>query len=121
MSQNQDADTARLVYAFAPIHKRALGVAVGLVAGLLLFGLTGFTLVMLPESDRPALELLANYFYGFEVSWSGAFVGLFWAFTTGFVVGWFVAFVRNLVVSIAVFAIRTKAELSQTAHFLDHI
>jgi hypothetical protein len=40
---------------------------------------------------------------------------------TGFVAGWFVAFVRNFVVTVSVFALRTRAELSQTSDFLDHI
>jgi hypothetical protein len=121
MSENPAVDPAKLVYAFAPIHKRALGVAVGLVAGVLVFGLTVFHLLVLPPASSQYLALLGHYFYGYDVTWPGAFVGLFWSFVTGFVAGWFIAFVRNLVVSITVFALRTKAELSQTANFLDHI
>ena len=109
-----------LPLAFAPLHKRALGVAVGCVAGLGFFAVTAFHVVLRP-ADAPPLALLAQYFYGYEVSWRGAFVGLFWGFFTGFVAGWFVAFVRNLVTAIRIFIVRTKGELAQTKDFLDHI
>lgn len=107
-------------YAFAPIHKAALGVASGTVVGMLVAAITAFHVFAHPERAVP-LGLLAQYFYGYTVSWSGVLVGLSWGFLTGFVAGWFAGFVRNLVVTIAVFALRTKAELRQTADFLDHI
>ena len=67
------------------------------------------------------LGLLENYFAGYSVSMTGAFIGLFWGFVVGFVTGFFCAFVRNLTISIVVFTLRTKAELTQTTDFLDHI
>lgn len=120
MADPQAAEQTGLAYAFAPIHKMALGVAVGLVAGLLLGGVTLFHVALQP-TDALNISLLAKYFYGYEVSGTGAAIGAAWGFGTGFVFGWFMAFVRNLVVSITVFTLRTKAELEQTATFLDHI
>jgi hypothetical protein len=109
-----------LPHAFAPVHKRALGVAVGSVVGLGFFFVTAFHVVLKP-AVAPPLALLSQYFFGYEVSWWGAFVGLFWGFFTGFVAGWFVAFVRNLATATKVFIFRTKGELAQTKDFLDHI
>lgn len=109
-----------LTYAFAPIHKRALGVAVGTVFGGFLFVVTAFHVIMRP-ADGPPLELLAQYFYGYTVTWAGALIALFWGSMSGFVLGWFAALVRNLTVSIAVFVFKTRANLKQTADFLDHI
>ena len=109
-----------LTYAFAPVHKAALGIAVGLVAGVGIFLLTAFHVIAHPAGG-PNVGLLAQYFYGYDVTWAGAFIGLFWGFATGFVLGWFMAFVRNLVLSINLFAIRTKARIQSTADFLDHI
>jgi hypothetical protein len=109
----------RLALAFAPIHKRALGVAVGLTCGLLLFVVTAFHVIAHPGGSP--LHLLDQYFYGYEISWRGAFVGLFWGFVTGFVGGWFVAFVRNFVTAVLIFYVRARAELAQTADFMDHI
>jgi hypothetical protein len=105
--------------AFAPIHKLALGVAGGIVFGLLILLLTLLHVVSGPEDAF--IGLLSAYFYGYSVSFSGALIGGFWGFVTGFVAAWFGAFVRNLAVTLAVFALRTRAELSQTSDFLDHI
>ena len=35
--------------------------------------------------------------------------------------GWFVAFARNLILALMLAEVRTRAELSQTKNFLDHI
>ena len=109
----------RVTLAFAPVHKRAFGTATGLAAGLGLFVLTIFEVLRKPEGTP--LTLLNQYFAGYSVSLKGAFVGLLWGFGTGFVMGWFVAFCRNLVVAASIFWIRTRAELKANRDFLDHI
>ena len=114
------AGQASLAFAFAPVHKRALGVAVGGVFGIVIFAVTAFHVVLQPEG-APDIALLAQYFYGYNVSWRGAVIGLFWGFVTGFVMGWFVAFVRNFVIATKVFTLKAKAELARTTDFLDHI
>ena len=48
-------------------------------------------------------------------------MGAAWGFLVGFVVGWFTAFVRNLVLAVSIFAARTRAEMTATRDFLDHI
>jgi hypothetical protein len=116
---NRSTTLAPLTLAFAPVHKRALGVAVGTACGFILFALTVFHVVLKPEG--PSLTLLAQYFYGYEVSWKGAFIGLFWGFVTGFVMGWFVAFMRNFVTAVRIFVLKTKVDLARTKDFLDHI
>jgi hypothetical protein len=115
-----DRLTNILETAFAPLHKRALGVATGLTAGLALFAITAFHVVTRPTGGPP-IHLLSQYFYGYEVSWQGALIGLWWGFVVGFVTGWFVAFVRNVALATWIFLVRTKAELAQTRDFLDHI
>jgi ABC-type dipeptide/oligopeptide/nickel transport system permease subunit len=107
-----------LALAFAPLHKRAFGVAIGTAAGLVFFAAT--VAVLLGGSDF-SLDLLSEYFYGYSTSWTGAFVGLLWGFAVGFVAGWFIAFSRNLALAISIFISRTRGELHATADFLDHI
>lgn len=104
--------------AVSPVHKAALGVASGLVAGLIVAAATAFIVVLQPL-PQPRLDLLAHYFYGYSVSWTGVAVGFLWAFAVGFVGGWFVAFVRNLVTAVWLFFVRTRAQFS--GDFLDHI
>lgn len=106
--------------AFAPLHKRALGTAVGVAAAIAVLTVTLLHAALQP-SPAPPLYLLGQYFYGYEVSFIGAIVGAFWAFVAGFVAGWFFAFWRNFAMAAHVFVIRTRAELAQTRDFLDHI
>jgi hypothetical protein len=117
-----DADplgrTLRL--SLAPYHKRALGMASGIVAALTVFTLTVFHMVAAPP-EAPNIALLAQYFYGYDVTWRGAFVGAWWSFVAAFVAGWFAAFVHNVVLATWLFLLRTKADLSLTTDFLDQI
>lgn len=114
------AEPVTPVLAFAPLHKRALGIATGTATGLLVFLATAVYLLR-PAEQAFKLGLLGQYFFGYTVSWQGALIGLGWGFFTGFVVGWFVAFCRNLVVAISLFLSYTRAELAETRDFLDHI
>jgi hypothetical protein len=110
----------QLELAFAPVHKRAFGTAVGLVVGLGVLFVTVLSLILDPEQQFP-LTLLGQYFAGYDVSWTGALIGAGWGLFVGFVAGWFLAFARNLVLAAWVFMVRTRAELRATRDFLDHI
>ena len=109
-----------IIRSFLPLHKRAFGVATGVAAALIIFVTTAMaTLRGTPEAE--ALGLLSQYFAGYTVSWTGALIGAAWGGFTGFVMGWFLAFSRNVFVAVFIAYIRTKAELAQTRDFLDHI
>lgn len=113
-------ESTLLTRAFAPIDRRAFGLAIATVAGLVIFVLTVVTLLFAPAGTS-GMSLLAQYFYGYTVSWGGAVIGLFWGGAVGFVVGWFVAFWRNLVIAASIFITQTRAELRSARDFLDHI
>ena len=106
--------------AFAPLHKRALGLACGITAASLVFVVTAFHVVT-AQQGGPNLQLLDQYFYGYDVTWRGACIGAWWSFVAAFVAGWFVAFVRNLVLATWIFVLRARADLVGTTDFLDHI
>ena len=105
---------------FAPLDKRAFGAAIGVATALVIFLVTAIDLI---RSSSPwiGLSLLNQYFAGYSVSWPGAFIGLAWGFAVGFCAGWFVAFMRNLVLAVSLFILQTRAELDDTRDFLDHI
>jgi hypothetical protein len=109
-----------LLFAFAPLHKRAFGIAAG-VAGAVLMVLLTVAGMFMPGADDFPLELIGQYFQGYSVSWSGVLVGAVWGFAVAFVAGWFAAFCRNLTLAVSAFIIRTRAELESTREFLDHI
>jgi hypothetical protein len=108
-----------LARAFAPVHKRALGVAVGLTVALVVLVVTVFHIIAQPI-DVP-IDLLGQYFYGYDTTWRGALLGVWWGFVSGFAAGWFLAFLRNFAVATWIFVVRAKASLAQTRDFLDHI
>jgi hypothetical protein len=108
------------VLAFAPLHKRAFGLAVGTASGLAVAGVT----LLFIAAGRPEeinLALLNQYFWGYTANWLGVLVGFWWGFLAGFVAGWFLAFCRNTAIAISIFLVRTRTQLGNTRDFLDHI
>jgi len=109
-----------LELAFAPLHKRAFGIALG-CAGAVLMALLTLAVLVADRAQEFPLGLLGQYLYGYDVTWPGVFIGAAWGFVVAFVAGWFFAFCRNAALAITAFAIRTRAELTETRDFLDHI
>ena len=108
------------VLLFAPVDKRAFGIAIGTACALGVVAMTAAELLLRPNpSLKP--ELLSQFFVGYTVSWTGAAIGGAWGFFSGFCAGWFTAFVRNLVLALSLFMLRTRAELDDSRDFLDHI
>ena len=105
---------------FPRAHKQALGFAVGITMAALVVGVTVFHLVLQPKGGLP-LELLNQYFHGYEVSWKGAAIGGAWGFATGFVGGWLLGFVHNFTVGAWVLLVKAKNDLQRMRDFLDHI
>ena len=71
---DEPAVLTELALAFAPLHKQALGIAVGLTAGLVMAAVTIIVRVR-GAATEINLNLLAAYFYGYSVSWRGVLVG----------------------------------------------
>jgi hypothetical protein len=106
-------------YLFAPVDKRAFGIAVGVAFALIIGAVT--VVDLLQPVPWKGLELLNQYFAGYTVSWAGALIGGAWGFAVGFVAGWLLAFVRNVTLALSLFLIRSRAELDEASDFLDHI
>lgn len=118
--REESSENARLLRAFAPIHRTALGIAGGIVVGGLLFACT-LVLAIRGGYPEPNLGLLSQFFWGYSVTFSGAFVGFLWGFVVGFLMGWGFALVRNAVTWIWLTVIRSRAEMEQYSDFLDHL
>ena len=105
---------------FAPVDKRAFGIAIGSAVGL---GIVLLTVVEITLQPNPTINLglLSQFFKGYDLTWDGAAIGGAWGFFSGFCAGWFIAFVRNLVLALSLFMLRSRAELSDSRDFLDHI
>ena len=106
-------------YLFAPVDKRAFGVALGVAGAIVVAGVTVVDLLV--PTPWNGIELLNNYFAGYSLSWTGAAIGAAWGFAVGFCAGWLLAFTRNLTLALSLFALRSRAELDEVSDFLDHI
>jgi hypothetical protein len=111
---------AQLARQFAPLDRRALGMAFGVTFALVLALVTAISLFADPGHRFP-LGLLSQYFLGYSVSWTGVLVGAAWSFAMGFAGGWLLAFCRNLVLALWLMKVRIRADVNSSRNFLDHI
>lgn len=107
--------------AFARFDPLALGISIGTVFGIILFLATAILLIKGGEVIGPRLWLLAQYFYGYKVSWTGAVVGFFDAGLLGFIIGSSIAAFRNWGLSAYAILIRRRVEAEKRKHLLDKI
>lgn len=119
--ESSDRLDMAILRAFAPLHRVAMGVAWGVVIGLGIFLMTAVLLIKGGPVIGPNLALLGQFFFGYTVTWPGAFMGLLWGFLVGFVLGWGFAFTRNLAFWLWLTAIKSRAEMDEYGDFLDHM
>ena len=97
--------------AFMRLDPIALGTAVGIVSGMILFGFTLFVLLNQLSPIARYFWLLGQYFPGYTVTGVGSVFGLIYGFLVGFGVGWGIAFLRNSMVRLYVSILRRRAEI----------
>jgi len=67
------------------LHKRVLGLAVGVVWGLSI--LLGTWWLLLRGAPGEMFSKLGSFYIGYSFSWDGAIIGFIWAFAEGFLAG----------------------------------
>jgi len=110
-----------IIQAFAKLDKTALGVAVGLSLGLVIFIATISLVVKGGAQIGPNLALLSQYFTGYSVTLTGGVIGLGYGLLLGFVLGWTTAFLRNFFITLYVYWIKLKCRLGSANRFMDHL
>jgi hypothetical protein len=113
-------DDAVIVKALAKLDGIALGVAVGLLFGLVVFLATVVLVVKGGDVVGPNLGLLSNYFIGYEVTFPGSVIGFIYGFGFGFVLGGLIAFLRNTVIGIYLHLVKLRTSVNAVNDFLDH-
>ena len=108
-----------IIEAFAKLDRTALGFAVGTLSGLIVFLATIVLVIKGGTVVGPNLALLGQFFFGYTVSISGAFIGLVYGFVVGFIVGWLIGLLRNLLVSAYLIALKTRANLTSSLDSID--
>ena len=98
--------------AFARYDPLALGAAIGILNGAALFLATAILLLGSGDVTGPTLGLLGNYLFGYEATWSGAFLGLVEGALGGFGLGYLLARAINLLVGLFEVSVRRRLQLA---------
>lgn len=109
-----------IIQSLAKLDAIALGIALGILSGLLVFIATVFLIIKGGDQIGPNLALLGQYFIGYEVTVPGSFIGLLYGMLFGFLGGWLIAKLRNVFVSAYVTVFRLKRNMSAVNDFLDN-
>ena len=86
-----------LQVAIVRLRSRVMAVTFGMVGGVGLFVATVWLLIRGGENVGQHLNLLDNYFPGYEVSWVGSLIGFGYGALFGGIIGWTLAWVYNRV------------------------
>lgn len=109
-----------IVQSLAKLDGTALGIALGILGGVGIFLATNFLVYKGGDVIGPNLSLLAQFFPGFEVSVGGSFIGFFYGMISGFVLGWLIAFLRNITVSLYIHIVKLKSSMSAVNEYIDN-
>ena|SRR6185436_16114841 len=108
-----------IVQSLARLDGVALGVALGLLGGSLIFVTTNFLIWKGGDVIGPNLSLLAQFFPGFEVSRLGSLIGFFYGLISGFTLGWLTAALRNFAVAVYIHIQKLKSSMSAVNDSID--
>jgi len=96
--RNEDAVRSLVRSAVVRMRVRIIALVFSLASGVVMWVATAWLLVRGGYNVGEHLSLLALYFPGYSVSWTGAFVGFFWGALAGGGVGFALASVYNFFV-----------------------
>lgn len=98
--ERADQGDAMLARAVLRLNANILGLAFGLIAGLSIFLVTNFLILKGGAVVGPHLGLLRNFFPFYSVTFAGSIVGFFWGLVSGYLAGFVIASLYNLVVKL---------------------
>jgi protoporphyrinogen oxidase len=105
---------------FSRIDTLAFASALGSVSGIVVF-LATIWLVVKGGEIVEYMDLLNQYFFGYTVSFHGAFISFGYCFLWGFLFGWLFAYLRNLVLAFIIYKVKKKTKLMLLRDFFDNI
>ncbi len=90
-----DAERELIRAAIVRLRARMMALVFGMVGGVGLLVATLWLVIRGGPTVGQHLGLLANYFPGYEVTWTGGLVGFCYGALTGAVIGWSIASIYN--------------------------
>ena len=77
------------------LNTRVIAIATGVVCGVVIFIATNWLVIKGGDPVGPHLQLLAQFFWGYRVTFWGSLVGFCYGFVTGFICGGLVGWIYN--------------------------
>jgi protoporphyrinogen oxidase len=114
-----DADRA-IMKVFARIDKLGLATSAGIVSGLLVFLATLWLTFAGDGVMTQRLQLLNQYFIGYTATVKGSFIAMGYTFLSGFLFGWLLAYLYNLLVGFYIYRVKRKLGMLSFRDFFDH-
>ncbi len=94
-SEAKGRNDDRLFTGLLWLNARAVGLALGLIFGLIIFIATNWLVLKGGHPVGPNLQLLSQYFIGYRVSFLGSFVGFAYGFALGTLCGALMGWIYN--------------------------
>jgi len=82
------------------LNANILGIVLGIITGLAIFLATNFLILKGGPVVGPHLGLLRAFFPFYSVTFLGSLIGFFWGLISGYIVGFVIASIYNLVVKL---------------------
>ena len=76
------------------LNKRAFALATGILWAVAVFVATIYVMI---KGGGNTIVLLQQFFWGYNISFGGAILGLIYGFVWGFIWGWIFAWLYNLI------------------------
>lgn len=118
---DEQAVEEALARIFTRLDRTAFGLALGTVAGTVLFLATLFLVIKGSDGMARNLRLLSQYFPGYRVTPLGTVIGFFYAFASGFISGWLFAFLRNAAMFFSMAWLERKAQRGLMRRIFDFL
>ena len=107
MTNTDLPDEEKLLRAVVSLNAKTLGLILGILFGLVIFIATNWLLIkgpeMTPSGDYvvgPHLQLLSQFFIGYEVSFLGSIIGFLYGFALGTFSGALIGWLYNRIVEL---------------------
>ena len=110
-----------LPWVFPKLDRLAFGLAVALASGAVMALATLWLALQGGNPVGPNWQLLSQYFIGYRVSLGGSLIGLAYALSIGFLIGWSFAFLRNAALFLCMAVIYRRAEYRLLRKLLEYL
>lgn len=88
-------DEEKLLKGLLWLNAKVLGLALGVILGLVIFIATNWLVIKGGDPVGPHLQLLSQYFIGYRVTFFGSIIGSLYGFALGTICGTFIGWIYN--------------------------